>query len=122
MDKEFVAFDGDDQQELQARHLSWCTKAKNAVLINRLFDKNVSANYGVMQVVVSNNSELDDLDSDGDDPNDTMTLDDMVILFLRAYGVELATRLRKGVWKDFLPGCVCVWVCVCLCMHVSELI
>ena len=94
LDRDYVPFPGDAFRPVTTQHQLWRDKPQNSVLIDSLFDPVTGASYGVM--ATENTSSDEDADSDMEDEADPQTLDTMVLQFLRAYGVKLHDRLRKG--------------------------
>ena len=93
LQKDYVAFPGDQFQAVRARHARWLTKDNNSTLIDALFSPQTGASYGVME---HTNSVDVDSDSDNENDDEPQSLDEMVLVFLRAYGTKLHERIRKG--------------------------
>ena len=93
--KDYVAFSGDVFEPVRQAHQRWRAKPQNSVLIHSLFSPQTGAQYGVMDTMV-NDADSDDEESDVEDEQSPQSLDDMVLVFLRAYAVKLEERLQKG--------------------------
>ena len=96
LDKNHVSFPGDAFQPVSEAHERWCGKPNNSVLIDALFSHQTGAAYGVMATTPTDSDCSDEEESDVEDDETPQSLDDMVLIFLRAYGVKLRERLRKG--------------------------
>ena len=101
LERDYVAFPGEQFRAVRLQHQRWRETETNVKLIDALFSAQTGASYAVME-----NEEEADSESDNEDTDDPQTLDDMVATFLRAYGVKLHERLRKG------NLCVCTCECV----------
>ena len=92
--KDYVAFPGDVFEPVRQPHRRWCEKPNNSLLIDALFSPQTGAQYGVMD---TNDADADvEEESDVEDEQSPQSLDDMVMVFLRAYAVKLDERLHKG--------------------------
>ena len=97
LDMNYVPFPGEVFRHVTEGHRRWREKSQNRTLIESLFSPQTGASYAAMTTVNDSVSDDDDdVESDIEDDADPQTLDDMVLTFLRAYGIKLRDRLRKG--------------------------